>query len=77
MIALYAKRVRYTRHNIFSGGIHAMLNDKKKQEKTAEKSKQTVLSDDALENVTGGAGAFADVPRTDTHEYDDEVKEKV
>ena len=54
-----------------------MLNEKKKQEKTAEKAEQTALSDDALENVTGGTGEYTDVPKTDTLDHNKRVQESV
>lgn len=35
------------------------------------------LSEDALEQVSGGAGAFANVPRVPTHQIDQNLKDKI
>ena len=60
------------------------LKDLKKLKKTADKKEETVktekkepevveLDDAALKKATGG-GLFDDIPRVETHDYDDDVK---
>lgn len=48
--------------------------EKKTEKKEIKKVKDLDIKD--LEQVTGGSGAFANVPRVKTHNYDSVVKNK-
>ena len=54
------------------------MSDKKKNTTDCDckKKKSNVLSDDALEQVSG-AGAFDDVPRVPEKPIDDDLKNKI
>ncbi|MGN1098451.1 MAG: hypothetical protein ACI4SS_06115 [Clostridia bacterium] len=53
------------------------MNDKAKAPKQEEFRNAEEINLDDLEQVTGAGNPFEDIPRVKTHDYDDDIKEKI
>lgn len=53
------------------------MSDKSKAPKLEQVKKAAEINLDDLEQVTGAGNPFEDIPRTKTHDYDDDIKKKI